>query len=79
MTWANAADPEGEAISYDVEVYDGDTDRPPAQTATVAQAAGGMTTWTPATMSPPSAERTMMRPMFQPWRFRTCPHREVCS
>lgn len=51
FTWANAADPEGEAITYDLELYDGDTDRPPAQTATVAQAAGGMTTWTPATIA----------------------------
>ena len=51
LTWINATDPEGEAITYDVELYHDDTDGPPDETARVPQAAGGTTTWTPTTIA----------------------------
>ncbi|HVV82172.1 MAG TPA: carboxypeptidase-like regulatory domain-containing protein [Kofleriaceae bacterium] len=50
LTWQNATDPESEPLAYDVELYYDDTDHPPDQLATVAEAAGGMTSWTPATI-----------------------------
>lgn len=51
LSWANVVDPEGDPVSYDVEVYHGtDTDRLPDQTATVAAAMGASTSFTPSTI-----------------------------
>ncbi len=62
LSWSNAADPEANPVTYDVELYDGEPSGPPAQTATgVAEGAGGTTMWTPATI----AENTRVS-----WRVR---------
>ncbi|MBI3179040.1 MAG: hypothetical protein HYZ27_05225, partial [Deltaproteobacteria bacterium] len=50
LTWNNAADPEAQPVTYDVELYHGDTDRLPDETATVVETAGGTTAWTPTTI-----------------------------
>ena len=41
LTWANASDPDGDPVTYDVELYDTDTDGVPAQAAfTIAGGVG---------------------------------------
>jgi MYXO-CTERM domain-containing protein len=51
LVWTNADDPEGAAVSYDVELYADDTTALPVQTATaVAGDASGTTSWTPTAL-----------------------------
>ena len=51
LTWANAADPDADPVTYDLELYADDVDTAPLQTATaIAEGAGGTTSWTPATI-----------------------------
>ncbi len=52
LTWANAADPDGDTVTYGLELYQDDTAGVPAQSAAaVAEGGGGMTTWVPTTIA----------------------------
>ena len=52
LTWNNAADPDGDTVTYDVELYEDGVGGAPAQTASaVVEGAGGVSTWVPATIA----------------------------
>lgn len=52
LSWANAADPEANPVTYDLELYAGDTGGAPAQTANnIAEMAGGTSMFTPSTIA----------------------------
>lgn len=46
LVFGNATDPEGDALSYDLEVYYDDPNSALAQNQTVSETAGGTTSWT---------------------------------
>jgi hypothetical protein len=52
LSWSNAADPEANPVTYDVELYADDTSGAPAQVQNgIAEVAGGTTMWTPSTIA----------------------------
>jgi len=50
LVWTNADDPDGDVVSYDLELYVGDTAGAPVQTASVAGGAG-TTSFTPTALA----------------------------
>jgi hypothetical protein len=50
LTLGNSTDPDGDPISYEMELHYGDAAAPVAQSLVVAEMAGGTTTTTPATI-----------------------------
>jgi hypothetical protein len=52
LSWMNAADPEANPVTYDLELYANDTAGAPAQVANgVPEVAGGVTMFTPSTIA----------------------------